>query len=217
MKLAPSILSADFSALGEAVAAAEAGGAHLVHIDVMDGRFVPNISFGAVVMKSLAGKTRLPFDVHLMIEEPDRYLGEFVTEQTEFITVHQEACIHLHRTVQHIREYGVKAGVAINPATPVGMLREILPCVDLVTVMSVNPGFGGQALIPGTLEKARQLRELKKKHGYAFEVELDGGVTEGNIAEALEAGTDIAVAGSAVFGGPDIVSRCRRLLEAAGR
>ncbi|MBK5262590.1 MAG: ribulose-phosphate 3-epimerase, partial [Peptostreptococcaceae bacterium] len=144
MKLAPSILSADFSKLGEQVTMIENGGAHLIHIDVMDGHFVPNISFGATVMKSLLGKTKIPFDVHLMIENPEFFIKEFVTENTEYITVHQEACIHLHRTIQEIKALGVKAGVSINPATSLSTLDYILEEVDLVLIMSVNPGFGGQ-------------------------------------------------------------------------
>lgn len=143
-KLAPSILSADFSRLAEQVNEIEKAGAHLIHVDVMDGHFVPNITFGAPVMKSLLGKTGIPFDVHLMIENPDMYIADFVTENTEYITVHQEACIHLHRTIQNIRSHGVKAGVSINPATPVCMIEEVLSDVDMVLVMSVNPGFGGR-------------------------------------------------------------------------
>ena len=152
IKLAPSILSADFSKLGADVSAIERGGAHLIHVDVMDGHFVPNISFGATVMKSLEGKTKLPFDVHLMIENPDQYVAEFIAAQTEYITVHQEACTHLHRSIQLIKSLGVKAGVSINPATSLDTLEYILPEVDLVLLMSVNPGFGGQKLIPSVLE-----------------------------------------------------------------
>ena len=212
-QLAPSILSADFSRLGKDVADIEAGGAHFVHVDVMDGHFVPNISFGAAVMKSLEGKTKLPFDVHLMIEEPDRYLEEFVTPQTEYITVHQEACIHLHRTVQHIRDTGVKAGVSINPATPLNTLEPILPDVDLVLIMSVNPGFGGQKLIPSALDKIRRLAEYRDRAGLAFAIEIDGGVTPDNIRMVADAGTDIIVAGSAVFGAENIRSRVREMIK----
>lgn len=212
-QLAPSILSADFSRLGKDVADIEAGGAHFVHVDVMDGHFVPNISFGAAVMKSLEGKTKLPFDVHLMIEEPDRYLEEFVTPQTEYITVHQEACIHLHRTVQHIRDTGVKAGVSINPATPLNTLEPILPDVDLVLIMSVNPGFGGQKLIPSALDKIRRLAEYRDRAGLAFAIEIDGGVTLDNIRMVADAGTDIIVAGSAVFGAEKIRGRVREMIK----
>lgn len=208
-QLAPSILSADFSKLGEDVEKIQRGGAHLIHVDVMDGHFVPNISFGASVMKSLTGKTELPFDVHLMIEEPDRYLEDFMTPQTEFITVHQEACIHLHRTCQHIRSIGAKPGVAINPATPLSTLSEILPFVDLVLVMSVNPGFGGQKLIPQALNKITELEKIRRDNSYGFKIEIDGGVNRDNLGEVRDAGTDIIVAGSAVFGADDIEETVR--------
>lgn len=210
MKLAPSILSADFSALAEDVKKIEEGGADYIHVDVMDGHFVPNISFGAPVMKSLKGKTALPFDVHLMIEEPDRYIEDFITDQTAYITVHQEACIHLHRTVQHIKAMGVKAGVSINPAMPVSMLSCILDDVDLVLIMSVNPGFGGQKFIPGALDKVRELAELRARRGLEFAIEIDGGVSLDNAAQVMAAGVDIAVAGSAVFGADDAAERVRR-------
>ena len=208
-QLAPSILSADFSRLGEEVRSIEEGRAHLIHVDVMDGHFVPNISFGATVMKSLSGKTRLPFDVHLMIEEPDKYLADFVTETTEYITVHQEACIHLHRTIEHIRSLDVRAGVSINPATPISALDEILPFVDLVLVMTVNPGFGGQKLIPQALEKVKKLKAIRQKRDLGFLIEVDGGVTLENVSEVVEAGTDIVVAGSAVFGSDDVSKTAR--------
>ena len=162
-KLAPSILSADFSRLGEHVSLIEKGGADLIHVDVMDGHFVPNISFGAAVMKSLNGKTKMNYDVHLMIENPDKYLEDFVTDQTEYITVHQEACVHLHRTIQHIKSLGIKAGVSINPATPIGVLEDILEDLDMVLVMSVNPGFGGQKFIPRALDKIKGLDEIRKE------------------------------------------------------
>ena len=215
VQLAPSILSADFSRLGEDVRKIEEGGAHLIHVDVMDGHFVPNISFGAVVMKSLAGKSGLPFDVHLMIENPDAYLEEFVTPQTEYITVHQEACTHLHRTLQHIRSTGVKAGVSINPATPLCMLEEVLEDVDLILIMSVNPGFGGQKMIPSVLHKIEQLVEIREERGLKFQIEIDGGVKTDNIAQVRAAGTDIIVAGSAVFGAEDIPGRVRKLISIA--
>ncbi|MBQ6370002.1 MAG: ribulose-phosphate 3-epimerase [Firmicutes bacterium] len=215
VQLAPSILSADFSRLGEDVRKIEEGGAHLIHVDVMDGHFVPNISFGAVVMKSLAGKSGLPFDVHLMIENPDAYLEEFVTPQTEYITVHQEACTHLHRTLQHIRSTGVKAGVSINPATPLCMLEEVLEDVDLILIMSVNPGFGGQKMIPSVLHKIEQLVEIREERGLKFQIEIDGGVKTDNIAQVRAAGTDIIVAGSAVFGAEDIPGRVRELISIA--
>ena len=169
-RLAPSILSADFSRLGEQTASIERAGAHLIHVDVMDGHFVPNISFGSAVMKSLLGKTELPFDVHLMIENPDKYAGDFVTPNTEFITVHQEACTHLHRSIQNIKSLGVKAGVALNPATHLGTLDYVIDDVDMILVMSVNPGFGGQKFIPKTLEKVRELAEIRAEAGLDFEI-----------------------------------------------
>lgn len=206
-KLAPSILSADFSKLGEQVSLIEKGGADVIHVDVMDGHFVPNISFGAAVMKSLNGKTNLKYDVHLMIENPDKYIEDFITDNTEYITVHQEACTHLHRTLQHIKSLGIKAGVSINPATPVCMLEDILQDVDMVLVMSVNPGFGGQKFIPVALEKIKKLAQIRSEKGLDFEIEVDGGVTLDNAANISEAGADILVAGSAVFGAKNIVER----------
>ena len=212
-KLAPSILSADFSKLAEEVAKTERGGADFIHVDVMDGHFVPNISFGAAVMKSLEGKTNLPFDVHLMIEHPDDYLEDFVTPNTEFITVHQEACVHLNRTVQHIKSLGVKAGVSINPATSLATLDYILDDVDLVLIMSVNPGFGGQKFIPSALDKIRELAEIKRAEELDFEIEIDGGVNLDNVQEIATAGTDIMVAGSAVFKTPDIEATTKQFVE----
>ena len=206
-KLAPSILSADFSRLAEQVNEIEKAGAHLIHVDVMDGHFVPNITFGAPVMKSLLGKTSIPFDVHLMIENPDMYIADFVTENTEYITVHQEACIHLHRTIQNIRSHGVKAGVSINPATPVCMIEEVLSDVDMVLVMSVNPGFGGQKFIPSALDKIRALDNIRKERNLDFVIEIDGGAGADNIDEILAAGTDIVVAGSSVFKKEILTSR----------
>ena len=209
LKLAPSILSADFGHLAEDVKKIEEGGADYIHVDVMDGHFVPNISFGAPVMKCLNGKTELPYDVHLMIENPDMYIDDFVTPQTEYITVHQEACVHLHRTIQNIKSKGVKAGVSINPATPVSTLECILSDVDLVLIMSVNPGFGGQKFIPGALEKVRELAEIKRAKNLDFVIEIDGGITLDNIKEVMEAGVEMAVAGSAVFKADDVVQRVK--------
>lgn len=212
-KLAPSILSADFGKLAEEVAQIERGGADLVHVDVMDGHFVPNISFGAPVMKCLTGRTGLPFDVHLMIENPDAYLEDFVTPQTKYITVHQEACTHLNRTVQHIKSLGIKAGVSINPATSPLVLDYILEDVDMVLLMSVNPDFGGQKFIPSVLEKARKLRDIKIDRGLDFEIEIDGGATLDNVREIIDAGVEIVVAGSAVFKAPDIAARTAEFKE----
>ena len=211
-KLAPSILSADFSKLGEQAALLQHK-AHLIHVDVMDGHFVPNISYGATVMKSLCGKVDLPFDVHLMIENPDQYLEDFATEQTAYITVHQEACPHLHRTIQHIKSLGIKAGVSVNPATSVSVLEAALKEVDLVLVMSVNPGFGGQAFIPSALEKVNSLREARRKDSLPFEIEVDGGITLDNVKDAIAAGTDIVVAGHSIFGAEDIPGRIDEFLQ----
>ena len=208
-KLSPSILSADFSQLGKQVALIEKGGADLIHVDVMDGHFVPNISFGAAVMKSVRESTNLNFDVHLMIEEPDLYIDDFLTDKTEYITVHQEACRHLHRTIGHIKSLGIKAGVSLNPATPIETLTEIISDVDLILLMSVNPGFGGQKFIQGTLDKIRRLSAMRKSTGTGFMIEVDGGVNLENAASLIEAGADILVAGSAVFGAEDIVERIR--------
>ena len=208
-KLAPSILSADFARLGEQVEAISRAGADYVHVDVMDGHFVPNISFGASVMKSLNRLNTAPYDVHLMIEDPDRYAADFVTDKTEYIVVHQEACRHLHRTVQNLKNLGVKAGVSLNPATPVSSLECVFSDVDLILVMSVNPGFGGQKFIQGSLDKIRQLDALRRARGYTYAIEIDGGVTLDNAAEIKAAGCDLFVAGSAVFGAPDIEGRVK--------
>ena len=213
IQLAPSILSADFARLGEQVEDVTKAGADLIHVDVMDGHFVPNISFGASVMKSLDSLETAPYDVHLMIENPDSYLGDFVTEKTEYITVHQEACKHLHRTIQHIRSYGVGAGVSLNPATPVSSLENILEDVDLVLIMSVNPGFGGQSLIPSTLRKIRKLADIREKNNLKFRIEIDGGVNLKTIPDVAETGVDIIVAGSAVFGAEDLEKRVAELKE----
>ncbi len=213
IQLAPSILSADFSHLGEDVIKIETAGAHLIHVDVMDGHFVPNISYGATVMKSLCGKTQLPFDVHLMIENPDQYIGDFVTDQTEYITVHQEACRHINRTLQHIRSLDVKPGVAINPGTPVSALEYVLEDADLLLIMSVNPGFGGQAFIPSALRKAQELKELKEKNGLNFRIEIDGGINLDNAKSVIDAGVEILVAGSSVFKADDVPARVKEFLE----
>ncbi len=210
MKLAPSILSADFANLLEDVKKIEAGGADYIHVDVMDGHFVPNISFGAPVMKCLNGKTMVPYDVHLMIENPDHYIADFVTPQTEYITVHQEACRHLHRTIQNIKSQGIKAGVSINPATPVDTLSCILEDVDLVLIMSVNPGFGGQKFISQSVSKVRELAKIKKERGLSFAIEIDGGVTLDNAKMLAEAGVEIAVAGSAVFKAANVKETVRK-------
>ena len=217
IRLAPSILSADFSRLGDSVAMIERAGAHLIHVDVMDGHFVPNISFGAAVMKSLSGKTTLPFDVHLMIEDPDRYLEDFVTEQTEYITVHQEACVHLNRTIHHIKSMGVKGGVALNPATSLSTLDFSIEDADMVLVMSVNPGFGGQKFIPSAIEKVKELRTLKMERNPRLKIEIDGGINLDNVKTVTDAGVEIVVAGSSVFGAGDVERNVREFLAKTGQ
>lgn len=202
-KVAPSILSADFANLGADVKQIGDLGADYIHVDIMDGAFVPNISFGAAVMKSLNNIATIPYDVHLMIEDPDRYIAEYVTPNTEFITVHQEACRHLNRTVQLIHSHGVKAGVALNPATSITSIEDILSEIDMVLIMSVNPGFGGQKFIPRALDKIKALDEIRKANGYNFVIEVDGGVNGNNVTALQEAGTDILVAGSYVFKAED--------------
>lgn len=213
IRLAPSILSADFSKLGEEVNAIEKAGAHVIHIDVMDGHFVPNISYGATVMKSLLGKTTMPFDVHLMIENPDQYIDDFATENTEFITVHAEACPHLHRTIQHIKSLGIKAGVALNPATSLSVLDYIIEDIDMVLIMSVNPGFGGQKFIPSSLDKVRELKEIKDDSNSNLVIALDGGVTLGNVKEITDAGVELVIAGSSIFHAENIDARVKDFLE----
>ena len=211
--LAPSILSADFANLESQVKLIEAGGADYVHMDVMDGSFVPNITFGGPVVQAMAGKTSVPFDVHLMIDNPELRIADFVTPQTEFITVHQEACRHLHRVIQQIKALGIKAGVALNPATPVCMLENVLADVDMVLVMSVNPGFGGQKFIPSAVTKICELDEIRKEQDLNFVIEVDGGVNLSNCQLLCDAGADILVAGSAVFGAEDITKRTKEFKE----
>lgn len=211
--LAPSILSADFAALGEA-ARAVAPHSGLLHVDVMDGRFVPNITIGPPVVAALRRATDLPLDCHLMIVEPARYLADFAKAGAAYLSVHQEACPHLHRTVQTIRELGMRPGVALNPATPEGTLDEVLADLDFVLVMSVNPGFGGQRFIPGALEKVRRLKARIAERGLDCAVEVDGGVNAETLPALLQAGADWLVAGSAVFGAPDPAAAARRFQEA---
>ncbi len=198
-KLAPSILSADFARLGQQVQAAEAAGADWIHIDVMDGHFVPNITIGPLIVRALRPVTRLPMDVHLMIEQPERFLADFAGAGADCITVHVETCPHLSRTIQQIKELGCKAGVTLNPATPLSTLEEILPVVDLVLIMSVNPGFGGQSYIPASTSKIARLRGMLNGIGSQAELEVDGGVHEGTIGEVLRAGATVLVVGSAIF------------------
>jgi ribulose-phosphate 3-epimerase len=215
VRIAPSILSADFARLGDAVAMAERGGAELIHVDVMDGHFVPNITIGVPVVKSLKRIARVPLDVHLMIENPDLYIGAFAEAGAAILSVHIEALRHVHRTVQAIKALGVQAGVAINPGTPVGALRDIAADVDLVLVMSVNPGFGGQTFIPRSESKIREVRALLDEVGNPAPIEIDGGVDEHNIARVVAAGARIVVAGSAIFNTPDPERATRELKGAA--
>jgi len=203
VKIAPSILSADFSALGEAVARVEAGGADQLHVDVMDGRFVPNITIGPPVIESIRKRTRLPLDVHLMIVEPERYIETFVRAGADLVTVHAEACPHLNRTLHQIREAGAKAGVALNPSTPPETIEWVLDDLDLILVMSVNPGFGGQSFIHSMLPKIQQLRSWIDVRGLAVTLEVDGGVTRDKAGPLAQAGATILVAGSAIFGAQD--------------
>jgi ribulose-phosphate 3-epimerase len=214
MILAPSILSADFGRLAEEVQAVERGGAGLVHVDVMDGHFVPNMTIGPVVVKAVKRATKLPLDVHLMIESADRWVDAFADAGADWITVHVEAMPHLQRTIAHLRKRDVRAGVAINPATPLSAIGEILPELDYVLVMSVNPGFGGQAFLPRCVDKVRRLRGEILERGLATKIEIDGGVDHGNIRMLADAGVDIAVAGNAVYGSGDPARAVQRLLEA---
>lgn len=215
IRIAPSILSADFSRLGEEVKAAEEAGAHMIHVDVMDGHFVPNITIGSAVLKSISKVTKLPLDVHLMIEDPDRYLGDFAEAGADILTVHYEVCRHLHRTIQRTKELGVKAGVTLNPATPIWNLENILPDVDMVLVMSVNPGFGGQEFIPRSLVKIRELAEMRSRYNGNFRIAVDGGVDLENVGEIVRAGADILIAGTCVFHTPDPGAAVRQLQERA--
>lgn len=215
VKIAPSILSADFSKLGEDVKKIGEYGAEYVHIDVMDGAFVPNISFGPTVIKAVRGYTDKVFDVHLMIEKPEKYLKAFSDAGADIITVHQEACIHLHRTIQEIKALGKKAAVALNPATPVCFLRNVLRDVDMVLIMTVNPGFGGQKYIETMTEKIGELKALREEMGLSFEIEVDGGIDENTVKAAAEAGAEVFVAGSAVFGAPDVKAAIDNIRAAA--
>lgn len=203
VKIAPSILSADFARLGAQISECEKAGADWVHVDVMDGRFVPNITFGPLIVEAARRSTTLPLDVHLMIVEPDKYLADFAKAGADHITVHVEACTHLHRTLSVIRELGLKAGVAINPHTPVSAIAEILPLVSIVNVMTVNPGFGGQSLITSTLAKFGQLRALAAEHGFEIDLEADGGVNVQTAKTVADAGATVLIAGNAVFAHPE--------------
>jgi ribulose-phosphate 3-epimerase len=215
IELAPSILSADFARLGEQVRAAAEGGARVIHVDIMDGHFVPNLTIGPAVVKSLRKATKLPLDCHLMIENPDEFIPIFADEGGDWMSVHQEACRHLNRTLNLIKSHDCLAGVVINPATPVETLSEVLDIVDYVLVMSVNPGFGAQKFIPSTLHKMQRLAEIRSQRGCHFRIEVDGGVTLDTVAQVVRAGAEILVAGNAVFGKGDPTQNAQALLKSA--
>ncbi|ASK63542.1 ribulose-phosphate 3-epimerase [Virgibacillus phasianinus] len=214
-KIAPSILSADFSKLGQEIKDVEQGGADYIHVDVMDGNFVPNITIGPLIVQAIKPITRLPLDVHLMIENPDNYIQAFAEAGASIITVHQEATKHLHRTIQLIKSQNVKAGVVINPATPAYMIKEILPEVDLVLLMTVNPGFGGQSFISSVVPKIKQIAKWRGELGLSFEIEIDGGVNKETASTCVEAGADVLVAGSAVYNKSDRKQAIEAIREAS--
>ena len=217
IKLAPSILSADFTRLLEDVKKVEKAGCEYLHIDVMDGHFVPNITLGPAIVKSLRKDVNMVFDAHLMIENPDNYIKEFADAGCDIIVVHQEACTHLHRTIQNIKSHGVKAGVALNPATPIETIKYVLEDVDMVLLMSVNPGFGGQSYIPVVTKKIKELRALIDEMGLDIDIEVDGGVKPSNIAEVVNAGANVIVAGSAIFNAGNIDEAVKSLRENASK
>ena len=214
IEIAPSILSADFAKLGQQIEIVEGAGASLLHVDVMDGRFVPNITVGLPVVKAISRATQLPIDAHLMIVEPGRYAEQFVKAGAQMVSIHIEADPHAHRTLSAIRAAGAQAGIAINPATPLSALDEALKFADYVLLMSVNPGFGGQTFIPESLDKVRRLRKMIDERGLKARIEIDGGIDAENIAEVASAGAEIIVSGSAIFGGPDPAVALRKLREA---
>ena len=215
IELAPSILSADFARLAEEVRAASEGGGSVIHVDIMDGHFVPNLTIGPAVVRSLRKATKLPLDCHLMIDNPDQFIAEFAEAGADWISVHQEACRHLNRTLHLIKSHDCLSGVVINPATPVDTLAEVLDMVDYVLVMSVNPGFGGQKFIPSTLHKMRRLAEIRSQQGLNFRIEVDGGISLDTVADVVRAGAEILVAGNAVFGCGDPRNNAQALLKAA--
>jgi ribulose-phosphate 3-epimerase len=215
IELAASILSADFARLGDEVRAAGEGGASVIHVDIMDGHFVPNLTAGPPLVTSLRKATDLPLDCHLMLENPDEFIPMFAAEGANWISVHQEACRHLNRSLHHIKDQGCRAGVVINPATPVETLAEVLDVVDYVLVMSVNPGFGAQHFIPSTLHKMRRLAEIRSQRGLNYRIEVDGGIALDTVADVVRAGAEILVAGNAVFGNGDPKKNAATLLKAA--
>ncbi|SDK99412.1 ribulose-5-phosphate 3-epimerase [Clostridium cochlearium] len=214
VKIAPSILSADFANLGRDIESIEKYGADVVHFDVMDGRYVPNISFGVPIMKSIKGLTKLPFDVHLMIEEPSKYIEDFAKAGADIITFHYEAETHIDRTINYIKSFGVKAGIALNPGTSVSLIKDLIPSLDMVLIMSVNPGFGGQKYIPYASDKIRELKKLKDELNKDLIIEVDGGVGKDNIKDIVNCGVDLVVAGSAVFKDGKIEENLKDLREA---
>lgn len=216
IKIAPSVLSADLLKLKEQINSVEKNEADLIHLDIMDGHFVPNITFGPVIVSTLKRITDLPLDVHLMIMNADTYIPKFAEAGADYITVHQEAVPHLHRSIYYIKEYGVKSGVALNPATGISTIEPVLPDLDLVLLMTVNPGFGGQTFISLVLDKIVRLAELKKKHNFNFEIEVDGGINTDTVPQVVQAGAEILVAGNAVFGDKDPGKACRQLKMIAG-
>ncbi len=213
--LAPSILASDFAHLADQVQRATAGGATVIHVDIMDGHFVPNLTIGPPVVKSLRKATELPLDCHLMIDNPDQFISEFADAGADWISVHQEVCPHLNRTLNLIKSHDCRAGVVINPATPIATLCEVLDVADYILVMSVNPGFGGQKFIPGTVHKMRKLAEIRAERGYRYRIEVDGGIGMDTVTEVVRAGAEILVAGNAVFGKGDPKLNAEALLEAA--
>jgi ribulose-phosphate 3-epimerase len=215
VEIAPSILASDFTKLGDEIRKVEEGGADVIHVDVMDGHFVPNISIGVPVVEALRKATRLPLDVHLMIENPELYISEFVHAGANRVLIHQEATVHLDRALAMVREHGAEAGAVINPATPVAMLSEVLDKADTILVMSVNPGFGGQKFIPGAIEKIRQLNEWRSRYNCQFRIEVDGGVDRENVAELAKAGANTFVAGTSIFHTPDAAAATRELRRMA--
>jgi ribulose-phosphate 3-epimerase len=215
VELVPSILSADFARLAEEVAAAERGGGTVIHVDVMDGHFVPNLTLGPPVVKSLRKVTRLPLDCHLMIDNPNEYISAFAEAGADWVSVHYEACPHLHRTLELILHHGMKPAVVVNPATRVDLVEEILPMVHHVLIMSVNPGFGGQEFIPFSLDKLRQLAEIRRRRRLTFKIEVDGGVAHDTVVQVVQAGAELLVAGNAVFAAGEPERDARALLEAA--
>ncbi|MEK5206526.1 ribulose-phosphate 3-epimerase [Psychrobacillus psychrotolerans] len=215
VKIAPSILAANFSKLGEEVLEVEKAGAELIHIDVMDGHFVPNITMGPIVVEALRPLTKLPLDVHLMIENADQYIESFAKAGADYITVHVEACPHLHRTIQLIRSFGVKPGVVLNPHTPIETIQHVLEDIDMVLFMTVNPGFGGQKFIHSVVPKVKQLSDIIKQRNLSIEIEIDGGINEETIKPCVEAGATILVAGSAIYNAPD-KAKALQAIKAAG-